>query len=178
MRRVVFRNTRPESGATFDNVVVVSVRLENSTMTATTTTTMMTLWFTYVRPRTYISRSRARLSVIFISRVTPRTWKAQPAVSAAPRAPPISSFKIILRPEGHSALSYPPRQITLAQHLAPTAAGRTECGTVGNTGRSNGKTRAGGSERKRRSAKEEKASVSLCARAFAGLVIYTHALIA
>lgn len=62
--------------------------------------------------------------MIFISRVTPRTCKDRLAVSAVPRAPLISSFKIILRPEGHSALSYPPRQITLVRHLTPTAAGR------------------------------------------------------
>lgn len=37
-------------------------------------------------------------------------------VSVAPRAPPISSFKIILRPEGHSLPSYPPRQITPTEH--------------------------------------------------------------
>lgn len=83
---------------------------------------------THTRTHTRHAHSHIRRSVIFISRVTPRTWKARAAVSAAPRAPPISSFKIILRPEGHSALSYPPRQITLARHLAPTAAGRTECG--------------------------------------------------
>lgn len=82
---------------------------------------------THTGARARLPRARTRF-VIFISRVTPRTWKARPAVSAAPRAPPISSFKIILRPEGHSALSYPPRQITLAQHLTPTAVGRTERG--------------------------------------------------
>lgn len=53
-------------------------------------------------------------------RYTPYVEGLERAVSAAPRAPPISSFKIILRPKGHSPLSYPLRQITLARRVAPT----------------------------------------------------------
>lgn len=61
------------------------------------------------------------LATIFISqRYSQYVIGTECAVSAAPRAPPISSFKIILRPKGHSPLSYPLRQITLARRLAPT----------------------------------------------------------
>lgn len=53
-----------------------------------------------------------------------RSWRGGGArFLAPPRAPPISSFKIILRPKGHSPLSYPPRQITVAPggaRVAPT----------------------------------------------------------
>lgn len=137
----------------------------------TTTTTMMTL-LVYVRAPLHIHICTRR-SVIFISRVIPCTCKDRLAVSAVPRAPLISSFKIILRPEGHSVLSYPLRQITLARQLAPTAASRNGCDT-GETGRSNGKTRVA----EGREVEEAKEGNTACARTFAAPVIYTHALIA
>lgn len=56
----------------------------------------------------------ARDSTIFISARATCVRGRDARFLAPPRAPPISSFKIILRPKGRSPLSYPPRQITLA----------------------------------------------------------------